>query len=169
MIRLTDLLAATSGVLRTSDHPAGVAERSFTGFCFDSRRAHPGELFVALKTDRGDGHDFVNEALARGCTSALVDEARVPAIAVEQHSAPIISVPDTFKALSDYAAYMVRKRQLPVVAVTGTVGKTSTREAIVAVLAKRYHVFRNQANFNGRLGVPIALGALEDKHQIDPR
>ncbi len=166
MIRLTDLLAATSGVLRTSDHPAGMTERSFTGFCFDSRRAHPGELFVALKTDRGDGHDFVNEALARGCTSALVDEARLPVIAVEQHGASIISVPDTFKALSDYATYMVRKRQLPVVAVTGTVGKTSTREAIVAVLAKRYHVFRNQANFNGRLGVPIALGALEDEHQI---
>ena len=166
MIRLTDLLAATSGVLRTSGHPADMAERSFTGFCFDSRRARRGELFVALKTDRGDGHDFVNEALARGCTSALVDEARLPVIAVEQHGAPIISVPDTFKALSDYAAYMVRKRQLPVVAVTGTVGKTSTREAIVAVLAKRYHVFRNQANFNGRLGVPIALGALEDEHQI---
>jgi alanine racemase len=166
MIRLTDLLAATSGILQTSDHPAGMAERSFTGFCFDSRRARPGELFVALKTDRGDGHDFVSEALARGCTSALVDEARLPVIAVEQHGASIISVPDTFKALSDYATYMVRKRQLPVVAVTGTVGKTSTREAIVAVLAKRYHVFRNQANFNGRLGVPIALGALEDEHQI---
>jgi alanine racemase len=166
MIRLTDLLAATSGVLRTSDHPAGVTERSFTGFCFDSRRAHPGELFVALKTDRGDGHDFVNEALAHGCTGALVDEARLPVIAIEQQGAPIISVPDTFKALSDYAAYRVRKCQLPVVAVTGTVGKTSTREAIVAVLARRYHVFRNQANFNGRLGVPIALGALEDEHQI---
>ncbi|HEY3341224.1 MAG TPA: alanine racemase [Anaerolineae bacterium] len=166
MIRLIDLLAATTGNLQPTDPPAGAAGVSFTGFCFDSRRAHPGELFVALKTDRGDGHDFVNEALAHGCTGALVDDARLPFIAAGQRAMPIVSVPDTFKALSDYAAYVVRKRQLPVIAVTGTVGKTSTREAIVAVLAKRYRVFRNQANFNGRLGVPIALGALEDEHQI---
>jgi alanine racemase len=162
MIRLTDLLAATTHTLQTAPSPAD----SFTGFCFDSRRAHPGELFVALKTDRGDGHDFVNEALARGCTGALVDEARLPMLDMAHQGLPLISVPDTFKALSDYAAYIVHKRQLPIVAVTGTVGKTSTREAIVAVLARRYHVFRNQANFNGRLGVPIALGALEDDHQI---
>jgi alanine racemase len=163
MIRLTDLIAATSGLLQTADHPA---EGTFAGFCFDSRRARPGELFVALKTDRGDGHDFVSEALARGCTGALVDEARLSVLSSPPVGVFLISVPDTFKALSDYAAYRVRKRGLPVVAVTGTVGKTSTREAIVAVLAKRYRVFRNQANFNGRLGVPIALGALEDEHQI---
>ncbi|HEY3340463.1 MAG TPA: UDP-N-acetylmuramoylalanyl-D-glutamate--2,6-diaminopimelate ligase, partial [Anaerolineae bacterium] len=71
MIRLIDLLAATTGILQPIDPPVGAAGVSFTGFCFDSRRAHPGELFVALKTDRGDGHDFVNEALAHGCTGAL--------------------------------------------------------------------------------------------------
>ena len=75
-------------------------------------------------------------------------------------------MPDTFKALTDYAAYIVRLRKLPTVAVTGSVGKTGAREAIAAVLAKRFNVFRNPANFNGRLGLPIALGALEPQQQI---
>jgi alanine racemase len=146
------------------------ADITFTGFCFDSRRARAGELFVALKTDRGDGHDFVPEALARGCTGALIDEGRMAK--GEIHAPPIppeatiVSVPDTFKALSDYASYIVRRRKLPIVAVTGSVGKTSTREAVAAVLSRRYCVFRNPANFNGRLGLPIALGALEPQHEM---
>jgi alanine racemase len=161
MIQLSDLLSATHGTTNSN----ASASLTFSGFCFDSRRAQPGELFVALKTDRGDGHDFIAEALARGCTAALADAGRVPAN-VTSADALIISVPDTFKALSDYAAYIVRRRALPIVAVTGSVGKTGTREAVAAVLARRYHVFRNPANFNGRLGLPIALGALEAQHNM---
>ncbi len=179
MITLTDLLAATSGTLHAPEHHAGSGAISFTSFCFDSRRARAGELFVALKTDRGDGHDFVGEALARGCLGALVNESaninRMGANTAQLDGVPspvtvtgalLIAVPDTFKALSDYAAYIVRRRELSIVAVAGSVGKTGTREAIAAVLARRFRVFRNPANFNGRLGLPIALGELEEQHQI---
>ena len=165
MIRLDDLLTATAGMLMTGqehNHAAIV----FNGYCFDSRRAHPGELFVALKTDRGDGHDFVTEALARGCTGALVEAGRMPRDAQLKPQTPIIAVDDTFKALSGYAAFIVRKHGTPIIAVTGSVGKTSAREAIAAVLSRKHNVFRNPANFNGRLGLPIALGALEPQHNI---
>lgn len=162
MIRLADLLIATTG---TDSHHIDTA-RIFTGFCYDSRRARTDELFVALRTDRGDGHDFVNEALAQGCAGALVEEGRLPSIEPAFADRPIIVVNDTYKALSDYAAAIVQQRHLPIVAVTGSTGKTSTREAIAAVLSRRYNVFRNPANYNGRLGLPIALGALEPQHNI---
>ncbi len=167
MIHPNDLLRATGGRL-VQGHVVDSASRSFNGFCFDSRRAQPGELFVALKTDRGDGHDFVADALARGCAGALVDESRFSAdlLAPLGKRAVILAVPDTLTALADYGRFIVRRRQLPVIAITGSLGKTSTREAVAAVLARRYAVFRNPANFNGRLGLSIALGALEDHHQV---
>jgi alanine racemase len=165
LIRLSDLIEATQG--RLLGDPS--AARSFTGFCFDSRRAQPGELFVALKTERGDGHDFVADALRRGAAGALVEDGRFiwpepPA----GYSAPpiIIAVSDTYEALTAYARHIVRRRNLPVIGITGSVGKSSTRAAIAAVLGRRFRVFQNPANFNGRLGVPIALGALEPEHEI---
>lgn len=166
MIRLADLLQATRGRL------SGVADAAdahgFVGFCFDSRRARPGELFVALKTERGDGHDFVGDALSRGAAGALVEAARVPDVEAlaRQHATCVISVADTYEALTHYARYIVRRRALPVIAITGSVGKTSTRAAVAAVLSRRFRVFQNPANFNGRLGVPIALGSLEPEHEV---
>lgn len=183
MIYLSNLLEATHGELSgTVD-----GELTFTGFCFDSRRAKPGELFVALRTESGDGHDYISDALARGAAGALVDEGRlsVPvkgtpdgsvvvndtqAYNYQSHrdvqSFVIISVPDTYNALTHYARTIIRKRDRPVIAITGSVGKTSTRAAVAAVLGRRFNVFQNPANFNGRLGVPIALGTLEPEHEI---
>ncbi len=166
MICLCDLLEATNGQL----HDAAPCSRTFTGFCFDSRRARPGELFVALKTERGDGHDFVADALQRGAAGALVESGRVSADELaarfcEQPPA-LVTVPDTYDALTRYARHVIRRRQLPVIAITGSVGKTGTRAAVAAVLGRRFRVFQNPANFNGRLGVPIALGALEPAHEI---
>ncbi len=174
MILLSELLRATGGTLL---QPAALdPETRFTGFCFDSRRAGPGELFVALKTDRGDGHDFVADALERGCAGVLVDDGRqttdnrwtmdgVPSVA-RRPSSVVVCVPDTLTALTDYARAVVRQRGLPVVAITGSVGKTGAREAVAAVLARKFLVFRNPANFNGRLGLSIALGALEPQDQL---
>lgn len=181
MIHLNDLRLATGGKLVCPAEAAGLPlpERvegsgngdipsTFTGFCFDSRRARPGELFVALKTERGDGHDFVADALARGCAGALVDDSRFTTDSIAHLSSQpvIVAVPDTLTALAGYGRFIIRQRELPVIAITGSLGKTSAREAVATVLAKRYAVFRNPANFNGRLGLSIALGTLEDHHQI---
>ena len=160
MIQLSDLLAATDGQLLGDAPPA----QRFSGFCFDSRRARPGELFVALRTERGDGHDFVADALARGAAGALVEADRWPS--ASSPGGLLISVPDTYEALTRYAREAVRRRALPVIAITGSVGKTGTRAALAAVLSRRWRVFQNPANFNGRLGVPIALGGLEPDHEL---
>ncbi len=166
MIRLLDLIEATRGRL-LGDAPDA---RVFTGFCFDSRRARPGELFVALRTERGDGHDFIADAIRRGAAGALVEDERFvcPELIVgEGATGPaIVAVQDTYEALTAYARHLIRRRHLPVIAITGSVGKSSTRAAIAAVLGRRFRVFQNPANFNGRLGVPIALGALEAEHEI---
>ncbi|MCS7059777.1 MAG: alanine racemase [Anaerolineae bacterium] len=173
MIHLTDLLAATQGRLcgfsGDGRSPVRIEDVQFSGFCFDSRRAHAGELFTALKTDRGDGHDYIADAVARGCAGVLVEEGRfsaVDSLSLAGKAPYIIVVPNTLSALIDYGRYIVRRRSLPVVAITGSLGKSSTREAVAAVLSKRFSVFRNPANFNGRLGLSIALGGLEDHHQI---
>jgi alanine racemase len=160
LIQLSDLLAATDGRLLGDAPPA----QRFSGFCFDSRRARPGELFVALRTERGDGHDFVADALARGAAGALVEADHWPG--ASSPSGLLISVPDTYEALTRYAREAVRRRALPVIAITGSVGKTGTRAALAAVLSRRWRVFQNPANFNGRLGVPIALGGLEPDHEL---
>jgi len=165
LIRLLDLLTATGGRLRAE----ALAEFVWSGFCFDSRRARPGELFVALKTERGDGHDFVADALARGASGALVEEGRMvglPPTGADGAAPVCISVPDTYEALTRYARHVVRQRRLPTIAITGSVGKTGTRAAVAAVLGRRWRVFQNPANFNGRLGVPIALGGLDPDHQM---
>jgi alanine racemase len=160
LIQLSDLLAATDGRLLGDAPPA----QRFSGFCFDSRRARPGELFVALRTERSDGHDFVADALARGAAGALVEADRWPS--ASSPGGLLISVPDTYEALTRYAREAVRRRALPVIAITGSVGKTGTRAALAAVLSRRWRVFQNPANFNGRLGVPIALGGLEPDHEL---
>jgi alanine racemase len=160
LIQLSDLLAATDGRLLGDAPPA----QRFSGFCFDSRRARPGELFVALRTERGDGHDFVADALARGAAGALVEADRWPS--ASSPGGLLISVPDTYEALTRYAREAVRRRALPVIAITGSVGKTGTRAALAAVLSRRWRVFQNPANFNGRLGVPIALGGLQPDHEL---
>ncbi|BCX05988.1 MAG: alanine racemase [Candidatus Roseilinea sp.] len=164
MIRLLDLIEATGGRL-LGDAPGA---RAFAGFCFDSRRARPGELFVALRTERGDGHDFIADAIRKGAAGALVEAGRLAAREpfAPDDAPPLIVVPDTYEALTRYARYIIRRRNLPVIAITGSVGKSSTRAAIAAVLGRRFRVFQNPANFNGRLGVPIALGALEAEHEI---
>ena len=157
MIALDDLLAATGGQLV---HPGRA--REFTGFCYDSRRVHPGELFVAVKTDRGDGHDYIEQAVRGGATGVLCQSPPD----LDGFPAACVLVPDTQIALSDWARFIIRKVCPRVVGITGSTGKTSAREAIAAVLGRRYRVFRNPSNFSGRFGLPIALGGLEAEHQV---
>lgn len=163
VIDLQDLLAATAGQLLG---PARATQ--FTEFAFDTRTlaATPpnGPLFLAVKTDTGDGHGYVHEAIARGAAGVLCERPPVPAVDVT-----CVLVPDTRQALSAWAGYVLRQRQLDVVAVTGSSGKTTTKELIAAVLsggAPANTVFHNPGSYNGRYGLPIALGQLEATHRM---
>lgn len=157
MIYLDDLLDGTGGQIHGS-----VQARTFANFCFDSRRIQPGELFLAVKTERGDGHDYILDACRDGAAGVLCE--RPPDLS--RFAATCIVVPDTQRALQDWARFILAKYGTQVVGVTGSVGKTSTKEAVAAVLSARFQVFKNRASFNGRFGLPIALGELRPDAEI---
>lgn len=159
MIYLNDLLQATSGTIHTQ---APITE--FKSFAFDSRQLSPGELFLAVRTPTGDGHDYINDALSRGATGILCESTHH--LGNLNGQATAIVVPNIRQALMEYAAYILQKYQPQVVGVTGSSGKTTTKEAIAAVLKQRFEVFKNFGSYNGRYGLPIALGDLSSRCEV---
>jgi UDP-N-acetylmuramoyl-tripeptide--D-alanyl-D-alanine ligase len=154
---LTDLVAATGGRLAG---PAGwVPPAIVTGVATDSRLAEPGDLFVALRGPRADGHRFVRQAMARGAVLAVVSD---PAAA----SGPALVVADTLRALGAIAA--VHRRGLPVtvVGVTGSVGKTTTVALCAKVLEARYQTARSAEPWNAEIGVALTLLGLRAAHEV---
>ncbi|MBM3611683.1 MAG: UDP-N-acetylmuramoyl-tripeptide--D-alanyl-D-alanine ligase, partial [Alphaproteobacteria bacterium] len=135
----------------------GRATRPFaaSGVSIDSRSIAPGDLFVALSAQR-DGHDFVADALARGASAAMV--ARVPpGVAAD---APLLIVPEVLAALTALGAAGRARSGARVIAVTGSVGKTSTKEMLLSVLAGQGRVHAAEASFNNHWGVPLTLARL---------
>ncbi|SOC05525.1 UDP-N-acetylmuramoyl-tripeptide--D-alanyl-D-alanine ligase [Rhodobacter sp. JA431] len=148
-------------VLWTSQDAAtatgGRATRAFmaTGISIDTRSIRPGDLFVALKDVR-DGHDFVADALKKGACAALV--SRVPEGCTEDD--PLLIVPDVLGALEDLGRAGRARARAQVIAVTGSVGKTSTKEMLRAVLSAQGSVHAAEASFNNHWGVPITLARM---------
>ncbi len=158
MIRLADFLAANPDARL---HGPVFAD-AFRAFCFDSRLVQPGELFLAVKTAKADGHDYVEAACREGAAGVVVQRP----FELASYGTTCIVVPDTERAIQQYAAALLRQSGVRVVAITGSAGKTTTKEAVAHVLAARYRVFRNPANFSGRFGLPIALGGLDSTAEV---
>ncbi len=141
---------------------------SFNRVCLDSRAVEPGALFVALRGERTDGHQYVREALQRGAAGALVE--RLPTDAESDSASwkdrPLFRVLDTARSLGDLAHSWRQKHAVRVVGVTGSVGKTTTKEIIAHLLSRHFNVLSSQANYNTELGLPLALMDLEPSHQI---
>ena len=138
----------------------------------DSRSVRRGDLFVALRGDRYDGHEFVPAVLAQGAAGAIVhDEYRLPPSSaavrrIEGRSAPFLfGVRDPLFAYQQLATHHRSRFHIPVVAVTGSNGKTTTKEMVAAVLAQRWPVLKTEGNFNNRIGVPYTLFRLTARHQ----
>ncbi|MFQ6020089.1 MAG: UDP-N-acetylmuramoyl-tripeptide--D-alanyl-D-alanine ligase, partial [Dehalococcoidia bacterium] len=132
----------------------------FSRVVIDSRSAQQGDLFVALRGERHDGHDFLDDAIARGAAGVVVARPVAdlpPAVAVFQ-------VDDTLAALQRLAAYWRARQAVRVVAVTGSVGKTTCKELIAAVLGQRYPILKSEANLNTEIGLPLTLLALTAEH-----
>ncbi len=151
MIGLRDVLEGTKGVLRGSAAP----DLLFRRVWHDSRSIQPGDLFVAVRGERHDGHDFIPDAVRHGAVAALVEARRAEEFA--SLGVPLIVVDDSLAALLRLASYWRRLFDVPVVAVTGSVGKTSTKEAIASVLAQRFQVVRSRGSFNTDIGVALDL------------
>ena len=128
----------------------------------DTRAITEGALFVALKGETFDGHDYVLQAKERGAAGAVVAEERPE---YKQEGFAVVIVTDTRKAYLDLARLHRRRFSIPVIAVTGSVGKTSTRSMIAAVLSQKYRVLQTEKNFNNEIGLPKTLLQLTPEHE----
>ena len=156
-----DILEATNGRLLSGNE--GVR---FRGICTDSRTARTGDLFVAIPGEKFDGHNFLKEALKQDAFGVVVSEDYVAA----QTSVPDtdnlwIAVPDTLRALGDLAAFRRQNSDVSVVAITGTNGKTTTKEMTASVLGEAFSVLKTPGNFNNLVGLPLTLFGLSESHE----
>ncbi len=138
------------------------------GYSIDSRTIRPGELFFAVKGERMDGHDFVRQALEKGAVGAVVAREMLSELTLQvaptQSEPALISVEDTLQALQALAKSVRRLWAGPLIGVTGSSGKTTTKEAIAHVLSSRFHVLKSEGNFNNHFGLPLMLLKLEPEH-----
>ena len=166
MIYLDHLLNATHGVLLHAGK-----QSHFDAFSHDTRQLIPGELFVAVRGERSDGHDYLLDAVQRGASGLLVEAEYLNALAEEAKKilagarVATIVVEDTRVALQQYARFILDRWHPTVIAVTGSTGKTSTKEAIAAVLSSNFATFKSWQNYNDLLGLPLSLGRLEERHE----
>ncbi len=126
----------------------------------DSRKAGPGCLFAAILGERVDGHQFIPEVFAKGAL-VILSEKKLP-----EGEGNYILVPSTTAALSKLAAYYLEQLRIPVVGITGSVGKTSTKEMVAAVLSRKYRTLKTSGNFNNELGLPLTIFRLRDEDEI---
>jgi alanine racemase len=166
MIYLDHLCKATHGVLYATGK-----QSHFDAFSHDSRQLIPGELFVAVRGERGNGHDYLLDAIQRGASGLLLEQQYINTLSEEaqatlmQAHIAIIIVEDTRLALQQYAHYILDLWHPTVIAVTGSTGKTSTKEAIAAVLSNNFATFKSWQNYNDLLGLPLSLSRLEERHE----
>ena len=168
-LEITEIVAATGGRLVWGSNEAGI-----TSIETDSRKAGAGSLFVPVIGERVDGHRFLVSALEGGAAAVLTsrhpdkEAVKQELGSVEnQKEAAWIYVEDTVKALQDIGAFCRRKIKVPVIGVTGSVGKTTTREMMACALSGGYQrVFKTSGNHNSQVGVPITLFQVEPEDQI---
>nr|BBH94579.1 alanine racemase [Thermogemmatispora argillosa] len=166
MILLDQLLEATGGRLAFPGR-----QQQFPAFNHDTRQLLPGELFVAVRGERGDGHDYWQDALRRGAGGLLIEDRYLSILSEEQRralqesGAAVVVVADTRQALQAYARSILARWRPTVIAVTGSTGKTTTKEAIAHVLERHFATFKSWQNYNDLLGLPLSLGRLEEHHE----
>lgn len=159
-----DLQEATGGKLLSGD-PAC----RFSGISIDSRNLPAGALFIAIIGEVHDGHRFVESVIGKGCPGALIDFKHAPGMPVSQwrkSGVMCLAVADTTRALGDIAAFHRKRSGVPVVAITGSNGKTSTREMTASVLGQHFGTLTSLKNFNNEIGVPLTLLRLTPEHQM---
>ena len=126
----------------------------------DSRKAAKGGLFVPIKGARVDAHDFIDQVMEAGALATLSEKD------LGETNFPYIKVESSLQAVKDIAEFYLKQLEIPVVGITGSVGKTSTKEMIAAVLGQKYNVLKTQGNFNNELGLPLTVFGLRAEHQI---
>lgn len=153
MLSITDATGATGGKVISE------GEQNFSGVSIDSRTIKDGELFIALKGDRFDGHDFVDEALKKG-SGAIVQKPEFPEFKNQKSkfkNKTVIFVDDTLLALHNLAKYIRKRFKGHVIAVVGSNGKTTTKELISEILGLKFNVIKTEGNLNNHIGMPLCI------------
>ena len=156
MLTAKDIVKATGGRLIQ-----GSGSEKFFGVSIDSRTVQRGNLFIAIKGDRFDGHDFIKQVARKKIAAMVISKENVNV----PKKIPVIKVADTTKALGLLARYHRDRFEIPVIAITGSAGKTTTKEMSASVLAKRYRTLKNIATQNNHIGVPMTLLKLTKSHE----
>ncbi len=155
ILTVEEIIEATGGTLLSEN------SASFNGVSIDSRTIKEGDIFFALKGDRCDGHHYLENALMKG--SGAIVETRPGAL---PENKVIICVSDTLRSLQDLAHFLRMRRNIPVVAVTGSNGKTTTKEMIHLILSERFKTLKNEGNLNNHIGLPLSLTQLAPDHEM---
>lgn len=147
-----------------------INDTNVTSVVLDSRKVTEGGVFIATPGERVDGHSFVSSSFAQGVALAVV--SKTPEQLAEETGAPVtgwgsyVLVEDTLQALKDIAEYYREKLDIKIVGITGSSGKTSTKEFVAGVLAEKYNVLKTEGNFNNEVGVPLTLLRIRPEHQV---
>jgi UDP-N-acetylmuramoyl-tripeptide--D-alanyl-D-alanine ligase len=145
---------------------SGIGAIVAQGYSIDSRSIAAGELFFAVRGERLDGHDYLASALERGAAAAVVSRERVAGLPDVVLAAPLLIVEDPLLALQALAAHVRRHWGGRLIAITGSAGKTSTKDAVAAALAAHYNVLKSQGNLNNGFGMPLQILRLEPEHEF---
>jgi len=159
-LRVEDIRKAAGAVMIP-----GHREGKFLGVSTDSRNITKGNLFVALVGEHFDGHDFLKTAVAAGASGVVIQRDRKGKVNSLPSDVTVLRVDDTLKALGDIARYWRMKFKVPVVAITGSSGKTTTKEMVATVLGQTKTVLKNEGNLNNLIGLPLTLFRLDARHE----
>jgi UDP-N-acetylmuramoyl-tripeptide--D-alanyl-D-alanine ligase len=148
-----DLVTGTTG------HPTSHPAATLAGVSIDSRTLSAGQVFFAIQGPHFDGHEFLHDVMARGAAAAVVHRE-----AASPEGLPLVHVADTTRALADLARHMRRGSPIPVVVITGSAGKTTTKEMTASLLATHGSVLKTEGNLNNQYGLPLTLARLDLEH-----
>jgi UDP-N-acetylmuramoyl-tripeptide--D-alanyl-D-alanine ligase len=161
-ITIKEIITATNGKL-LSGNPLDL----ITGVNIDSRKISSGDLFVPIKGEFHDGHSFINDAINAECKGVLIsDLSFFQEFKIANQDIAYILVPEPVKAIQDLSAYYIKLFTLKKIAVTGSTGKTTTKDMLYSILSEEYKTVKNYGNFNNEIGLPLSIFNVEKDHQI---
>jgi UDP-N-acetylmuramoyl-tripeptide--D-alanyl-D-alanine ligase len=161
VMTISEVLKATGGSLIR-----GGAEKTFQGVSTDSRQLQEGNLFLCLRGENFDGHRFLAAAAAAGAAGFVIQKDTAEELYGAKEKRPVILVEDTLKALGAIARFWRRKLAVPMIAITGSSGKTTTKEMAAGILGLTKKVLQTEGNFNNRIGLPLTLLRLTGRHDV---
>lgn len=151
-MKVSEIVIATGGKLISGDETMEI-----TGFSQDSRQAEVGMMYIPIIGERYDGHDFIESAFTNGASAIITDRL------IEDDKHVVILVDNTLKALQKMAHYLRKHRKVKVVGITGSVGKTSTRDMVYSVVKQQYKTLKTEGNYNNNIGLPLTILRLKDE------